>query len=40
MIPAPWISELANHLWHSTVFTGVAALMALALRKNQARTRY
>ncbi len=34
------ISELANHLWQSTVFAGLAALLTLALRKNHARTRY
>ena len=31
---------MANHLWQSTVFTIVVGLLALALRKNQARTRY
>jgi bla regulator protein blaR1 len=30
----------ANHLWQSTLFALVAALMALALRKNHARVRY
>jgi hypothetical protein len=29
-----------NHLWQSTVFAGVAALLAFVLRKNHARTRY
>lgn len=29
-----------NHLWQSTLFAGFAALLTLALRKNQARTRY
>src|SRR5258708_13444311 len=29
-----------NHLWQSTLFAGLAALLALALRKNRARTRY
>lgn len=31
---------LADHLWQSTVFAAVAALLALALRKNSARVRY
>jgi uncharacterized protein (TIGR03435 family) len=31
---------IANHLWQSTVFAGIAALLALALRQNHARTRY
>ena len=31
---------VGNHLWQSTLFAAVAALMALALRKNQARIRY
>jgi bla regulator protein blaR1 len=34
-----WIAT-ANHLWQSTLFAGLAALAALALRKNQARVRY
>jgi uncharacterized protein (TIGR03435 family) len=29
-----------NHLWQSTVFAAVAALLALGLRKNHARARY
>src|SRR6185312_13088874 len=33
-------SAVANHLWQSTVFAGVAALLTLLLRKNHARTRY
>src|SRR5580693_6628749 len=36
MIPEHWFSTVANHLWQSTVFAGVAGLLALALRKNQA----
>ena len=40
MIPASFTSALANHLWQSTILAGVAALLALALRKNHARTRY
>src|SRR5580704_8475775 len=31
---------VGNHLWQSTVFAGVAGLLTLALRKNQARARY
>jgi len=30
---------LANHLWQSTLFAGVAGLLALALRKNRAEAR-
>jgi uncharacterized protein (TIGR03435 family) len=33
-------AALANHLWQSTLFAAVAALLALALRKNRAQTRY
>jgi beta-lactamase regulating signal transducer with metallopeptidase domain len=32
--------QLGNHLWQSTLFAGVVALIALALRKHQARVRY
>ena len=35
MIPA-----LLNHLWQSTLFAGLAALLTLLLRRNRARTRY
>jgi uncharacterized protein (TIGR03435 family) len=31
---------LANHLWQSTLFAAVAAILTLALRKNSARVRY
>jgi bla regulator protein BlaR1 len=31
---------VGNHLWQSTLFAAVAAIMTLALRKNQARIRY
>jgi TonB family protein len=31
---------LGNHLWQSTLFAGVAALLTLLLRSNQARVRY
>jgi bla regulator protein blaR1 len=33
-------SALGNHLWQSTVFAAVAALLTLLLRKNHAGTRY
>ena len=39
MIPV-YFTALANHLWQSTVFAGIAALLTVALRKNHARTRY
>ncbi len=39
MIPAN-LSAFADHVWQSTLFAGVAALLALALRKNRAHTRY
>src|ERR1700739_1281526 len=35
-----WTSALINHLWQSTVVTLMVWLLALALKKNQARTRY
>ena len=31
---------LANHLWQSTLVAVAAGVLTLALRKNQARTRY
>jgi uncharacterized protein (TIGR03435 family) len=40
MIPAYITSALENHLWQSTVVAALAGLLALALRGNQARTRY
>ena len=33
-------AALFNHLWQSTLFAGVIALLALALRHNRARLRY
>jgi bla regulator protein BlaR1 len=39
MIPSQ-LQPLANHLWQSTLFAGIAALLTLVLRKNAARTRY
>jgi uncharacterized protein (TIGR03435 family) len=35
-----WISMFVDHLWQSTLFVLIAWLVAFALRKNQARTRY
>ena len=40
---ADWVSigrVVANHLWQSTLGVGVAALLALSLRQNYARTRH
>jgi bla regulator protein BlaR1 len=34
------VCELCNHLWQSTLFLGIVALLALLMRKNQARIRY
>jgi len=31
---------LGNHLWQSTLFVAVVALLTLAFRQNRARTRY
>ncbi len=39
MSPA-WLPLLANHLWQSTLFAGVAALLTLTLRKHHARVRH
>ena len=39
MIPA-YFSAVANHLWQSTVFAGIAGLLAPAMRNNHARTRH
>lgn len=35
-----WTAALVNHLWQSTVVAGIALLLTLALKKNQARVRY
>jgi len=35
-----YLSALANHLWQSTVFAGVAGLLTLLLRNNRARVRH
>jgi bla regulator protein BlaR1 len=39
MISAAFV-PLANHIWQSTLFAAVAGLLALVLRRNQARVRY
>ena len=31
---------VGDHLWQSTLFAAAAAMMTLAVRKNQARVRY
>jgi bla regulator protein BlaR1 len=35
-----YVSALANHLWQSTLFAGLAGLLTLALRNNRARVRH
>lgn len=40
MLPMPWISAMANHLWQSTLVVLAAWLFTLALRNHQARIRY
>jgi hypothetical protein len=39
MIP-PSFLPMVNHLWQSTLFGAAVLLLALALRKNRAQTRY
>ena len=42
-LPPMWglgVRELFDHLWQSTLFFGIVALLAVLLRKNQARIRY
>ena len=39
MIPDSLL-PIANHLWQSTVFAGIAGLLTLLLRKNRAHARY
>src|ERR1022692_1663224 len=34
------IQAIANHLWQSTAFAAIAALLTLSLRSSQARIRY
>lgn len=40
MISETLLRSVANHLWQSTVFAGIAARVAVALRKNHAKARY
>src|SRR5258707_829868 len=35
-----YVSSLANHLWQSTLFAGIAGLLTLTLRNNHARVRH
>jgi hypothetical protein len=37
---ADGLRDLCHHLWQSTLFLSIVALLALLLRKNQARIRY
>ncbi len=40
---ALWTSvarPMGDHLWQSTLLVAIAAILALALRRNQARVRY
>src|SRR5262245_48967203 len=39
MIPNALL-PVANHLWQSTLFAGIAGLLTLSLRQNRAHTRY
>jgi bla regulator protein BlaR1 len=39
MIPNSLL-PIANHLWQSTLFAGIAGLLTLLLRKNRAHARY
>jgi hypothetical protein len=40
MIGHEIVGQWTNHLWQSTLFAAVAALVALAFRKNRAHVRY
>jgi bla regulator protein BlaR1 len=40
VLQAYWTQALVNHVWQSTVIAVAAWLLTLALRKNQAHTRY
>src|SRR5258708_18507485 len=35
-----YVSSLANHLWQSTLFAGIAGLLTVTLRNNHARVRH
>jgi uncharacterized protein (TIGR03435 family) len=39
-VNSAYLSPLANHLWQSTLFAGIAALLTLLLRNNHARVRH
>jgi bla regulator protein blaR1 len=39
-VPAAIAPAIANHLWQSTLFAALAAILTLALKKNQARIRH
>ena len=39
MIPSGFV-PIANHLWQSTLFAGIAGLLTLLLRNNRAHARY
>jgi bla regulator protein blaR1 len=39
-VPAAIAPAMANHLWQSTIFAVLAAILTLAFKKNQARTRH
>jgi bla regulator protein blaR1 len=39
-VPAALAPAVANHLWQSTLFAALAAILTLAFKKNQARTRH
>jgi uncharacterized protein (TIGR03435 family) len=40
MISETLLQSVANHLWQSTAFAGMAALVAVGLKKNHAKARY
>ena len=39
-VPAAIAPAMANHLWQSTLFAALAAILTLAFKKNQARIRH
>src|SRR5262245_39312482 len=40
MTTVGFLTPLANHLWQSTIVAAIAAVLALVLRKNDARIRF
>jgi bla regulator protein BlaR1 len=40
ILQSHYVQAIANHLWQSTLFAAAAAIVAVLLRQNQARTRY